>query len=150
MIAICEYAVRGTSSVHVWVSQVTTQALSIKIAALLQVISALAEGSTAHIPYRSCLHLQLRLYSKLVPCSGPCRKFAAGLAADQSYLLRRDSKLTKLLMDSLGGSTYALMIACCSPAASALDETLSTLSYATRAKNIRNRPTVQAQLISSH
>lgn len=55
----------------------------------------------------------------------------------------RDSKLTKLLMDSLGGSALALMIACCSPTASAVEETLSTLSYATRAKNIRNRPAVQ-------
>ena len=55
----------------------------------------------------------------------------------------RDSKLTRLLMDSLGGSALALMIACCSPAASAAEETLSTLSYATRAKNIRNWPVVQ-------
>lgn len=42
-----------------------------------------------------------------------------------------------------GGSALALMIACCSPASSAVEETLSTLSYATRAKNIRNRPSVQ-------
>ncbi len=56
----------------------------------------------------------------------------------------RESKLTKLLMDSLGGSALALMVACCSPAASTLDETLSTLSYATRAKNIRNRPALKA------
>ncbi len=42
-----------------------------------------------------------------------------------------------------GGSALALMIACCSPTASAVEETLSTLSYATRAKNIRNRPAVQ-------
>lgn len=55
----------------------------------------------------------------------------------------RDSKLTKLLMDSLGGSALALMVACCSPAASSLEETLSTLFYATRAKNIRNRPALQ-------
>ena len=56
---------------------------------------------------------------------------------------RSDSKLTKLLMDSLGGNALALMIACCSPASTAVEETLSTLSYATRAKNIQNRPTVQ-------
>lgn len=56
----------------------------------------------------------------------------------------RDSQLTRLLMDSLGGSALALMIACCSPAAGAAEETLSTLFYATRAKNIRNRPFVQA------
>ena len=55
----------------------------------------------------------------------------------------RDSKLTKLLMDSLGGSALALMIGCCSPHVSHVDETLSTLQYATRAKNIRNRPVVQ-------
>lgn len=61
-----------------------------------------------------------------------------------SHVPYRDSKLTRLLQDSLGGSALALMIACCSPAASAAEETLSTLSYATRAKNIRNRPVLQA------
>eukprot|EP00201_Polytomella_parva_P017449 CAMPEP_0175070998 /NCGR_PEP_ID=MMETSP0052_2-20121109/19005_1 /TAXON_ID=51329 ORGANISM="Polytomella parva, Strain SAG 63-3" /NCGR_SAMPLE_ID=MMETSP0052_2 /ASSEMBLY_ACC=CAM_ASM_000194 /LENGTH=976 /DNA_ID=CAMNT_0016338133 /DNA_START=143 /DNA_END=3070 /DNA_ORIENTATION=+ len=55
----------------------------------------------------------------------------------------RESKLTKLLMDCLGGTSMALMIACCSPSASALEETLSTLTYASRAKNIHNRPCVQ-------
>lgn len=55
----------------------------------------------------------------------------------------RESKLTKLLMDSLGGSAMSLMIACCSPSAVHLEETLSTLSYATRAKNIKNAPAVQ-------
>lgn len=101
----------------------------------------------------------------------------------------RDSKLTKLLMDSLGGSSLSLLIACCSPsgrltlgwllpmprrlavtagrlcsncvagtgfslpagiplhpplpAAAHIEETLSTLSYAARAKNIRNQPAVQ-------
>ncbi|KAL0045664.1 hypothetical protein WJX82_001027 [Trebouxia sp. C0006] len=54
----------------------------------------------------------------------------------------RDSKLTKLLMDSLGGNALALMIACCSPSSQHVEETLSTLSYATRAKNIRNKPMV--------
>eukprot|EP00879_Flechtneria_rotunda_P018559 GHRR01019473.1.p1 GENE.GHRR01019473.1~~GHRR01019473.1.p1 ORF type:complete len:720 (+),score=272.03 GHRR01019473.1:2217-4376(+) len=65
---------------------------------------------------------------------------AAGTTAHVPY---RDSKLTKLLMDSLGGSALTLMIACCSPSSLQVDETLSTLSYATRAKNIHNRPTVQ-------
>ena len=60
-------------------------------------------------------------------------------------VVRRDSKLTKLLMDSLGGSALALMVACCSPASSALEETLSTLCYATRAKNVRNRPILQVR-----
>ena len=50
-------------------------------------------------------------------------------------------------MDSLGGSALALMIACCSPTGAHVEETLSTLNYATRAKNIRNRPVVQVQAL---
>ncbi|CAH8587021.1 unnamed protein product [Schistosoma rodhaini] len=54
----------------------------------------------------------------------------------------RDSKLTRLLQDSLGGNTKTLMIACLSPADNNYDETLSTLRYANRAKNIRNKPKI--------
>lgn len=54
----------------------------------------------------------------------------------------RDSKLTRLLQDSLGGNTKTLMIACISPAAFNYDETLSTLRYASRAKNISNKPKI--------
>ncbi|CAM6048242.1 unnamed protein product [Sphagnum compactum] len=54
----------------------------------------------------------------------------------------RESMLTKLLMESLGGNSLALMIACVSSAASAVDETLSTLHYATCAKNIVNAPSI--------
>ncbi|OAD06231.1 hypothetical protein MUCCIDRAFT_35479, partial [Mucor lusitanicus CBS 277.49] len=50
----------------------------------------------------------------------------------------RDSKLTRLLQDSLGGSAMTLMIACVSPAESNLSETLNTLQYANRARNIKN------------
>ncbi|GAX83449.1 hypothetical protein CEUSTIGMA_g10874.t1 [Chlamydomonas eustigma] len=60
-----------------------------------------------------------------------------------AHIPYRDSKLTKLLMDSLGGCAMALMIACCSPSSLHVEETLSTLGYATRAKNIQNRPVVQ-------
>ncbi|XP_034501504.1 kinesin-like protein KIF17 isoform X7 [Ailuropoda melanoleuca] len=54
----------------------------------------------------------------------------------------RDSKLTRLLQDSLGGNTKTLMVACLSPADNNYDETLSTLRYANRAKNIKNKPHV--------
>lgn len=60
-----------------------------------------------------------------------------------NFVPYRDSKLTKLLMDSLGGASKALMFACCSPASSYLEETLQTLSYAARARNITNKPAVQ-------
>ncbi|POM61858.1 Kinesin-like protein [Phytophthora palmivora] len=63
------------------------------------------------------------------------------------FIPYRDSKLTKLLMDSLGGQSLTLMIACVSPSTTALEETLSTLNYATRAKNIRNKPTIQVDPI---
>lgn len=51
----------------------------------------------------------------------------------------RDSKLTRLLQDSLGGNTKTLMVAAISPADNNYDETLSTLRYANRAKNIKNK-----------
>lgn len=54
----------------------------------------------------------------------------------------RDSKLTRLLQDSLGGNSITLMIACISPADSNFDESLNTLRYANRARNIQNKPIV--------
>ncbi|KAJ3187118.1 Kinesin- protein 12 [Gaertneriomyces sp. JEL0708] len=55
----------------------------------------------------------------------------------------RDSKLTQLLADSLGGSGIAMMIACIAPSLRSLGETYKTLRYAARARKIRNRPIVQ-------
>ena len=54
----------------------------------------------------------------------------------------RDSKLTRLLQDSLGGNTKTVMVAAVSPADYNMDETLSTLRYASRAKAIKNKPVV--------
>ena len=54
----------------------------------------------------------------------------------------RASKLTRLLQDSLGGNSRTLMIACLSPGENNYHETLSTLRYANRAKNIKNRPRI--------
>ena len=54
----------------------------------------------------------------------------------------RDSKLTRLLQDSLGGNTKTLTVAAISPADYNYDETLSTLRYANRAKNIKNKPKI--------
>ncbi|XP_037926069.1 osmotic avoidance abnormal protein 3 isoform X2 [Hermetia illucens] len=79
--------------------------INLSLSALGNVISALVDGKTKHIPYR-------------------------------------DSKLTRLLQDSLGGNTKTLMIACISPADYNYDETLSTLRYASRAKNIHNKPVI--------
>jgi len=51
----------------------------------------------------------------------------------------RDSKITRLLQDSLGGNSKTLMIACVSPAEINEEETVSTLKYANRARNIKNK-----------
>lgn len=79
--------------------------INLSLSALGNVISALVDGRSTHIPYR-------------------------------------DSKLTRLLQSSLGGNTKTLMVACVSPADNNFDETLSTLRYANRAKNIKNKPRI--------
>ena len=79
--------------------------INLSLSALGNVISALVDGKSSHIPYR-------------------------------------DSKLTRLLQDSLGGNTKTVMIANVSPASDNYDETLGTLRYASRAKNIKNQPKV--------
>ncbi|KAM3217823.1 hypothetical protein T459_22424 [Capsicum annuum] len=61
----------------------------------------------------------------------------------------RDSKLTRLLRDSLGGRTKTCIIATVSPAVHCLEETLSTLDYAHRAKHIRNKPEVNQKMMKS-
>ncbi|KAK7416644.1 Kinesin-related motor protein [Neonectria punicea] len=57
-----------------------------------------------------------------------------------AHIPYRESKLTRLLQDSLGGRTKTCIIATISPAKSNLEETISTLDYAFRAKNIKNKP----------
>ncbi|CAL8472203.1 g11745 [Coccomyxa elongata] len=79
--------------------------INMALSALGNVISALVDNRTGHIPYR-------------------------------------DSKLTRLLQDSLGGNTKTVMIANIGPAEADFEETLSTLRYANRAKNIRNIPRI--------
>ncbi|OQR84799.1 kinesin-like protein [Achlya hypogyna] len=84
--------------------------INLSLSALGNVISALVDGKSKHIPYR-------------------------------------DSKLTRLLQDSLGGNTKTVMIANCGPADYNYEETLTTLrngcgSYASRAKQIKNKPKI--------
>jgi hypothetical protein len=59
-------------------------------------------------------------------------------ARTTTYIPYRDSKLTRLLQDSLGGNAYTVMIACVSPIEYNAGETLNTLKYAARARNIKN------------
>lgn len=58
--------------------------------------------------------------------------------AKSKHIPYRDSQLTRLLQDSLGGNTKTVMIANVGPSGYNYDETLSTLKYANSAKNIKN------------
>ncbi|RLN62643.1 hypothetical protein BBJ29_001000 [Phytophthora kernoviae] len=58
----------------------------------------------------------------------------------------RDSKLTRLLQESLGGRAKTTIIATLAPCADSLDETLSTLEYAFRAKSIKNKPELNQKM----
>ncbi|KAL8732522.1 MAG: hypothetical protein Q9166_002736 [cf. Caloplaca sp. 2 TL-2023] len=60
-----------------------------------------------------------------------------------SHVSYRDSKLTRLLQDSLGGNAITYMIACVNPAEFHLSETLNTVQYAQRARAIQMKPQIQ-------
>ncbi|GMF13086.1 unnamed protein product [Phytophthora lilii] len=70
-----------------------------------------------------------------------------GASASGSFVPYRDSKLTRLLKDSLGGNCRTVMIANVSLAVSSVEETLNTLKYANRAKNIKT--TVRRNIVDS-
>ncbi|KAG8578806.1 hypothetical protein GDO81_010625 [Engystomops pustulosus] len=76
--------------------------INLSLSTLGNVISALVDGKSTHVPYRN-------------------------------------SKLTRLLQDSLGGNSKTMMCANIGPADYNYDETISTLRYANRAKNIKNK-----------
>lgn len=62
----------------------------------------------------------------------------------------RDSKLTRMLKDSLGGNCKTVMIANVSPASSQFEETINTLKYANRAKNIKTKALANKKIVSLH
>jgi Kinesin motor domain len=64
------------------------------------------------------------------------------LSTNAAYVPYRDSKLTYLLSDSLGGNSLTLVLACLTPIAAAYDETIGTLRFAERAKKVQNRARV--------
>ncbi|KAJ1518596.1 Chromosome-associated kinesin kif4a, partial [Coelomomyces lativittatus] len=62
------------------------------------------------------------------------------LSQKEMHVPYRDSKLTRILQDSLGGNSVTLLIACVCPLEQSKQETLNTLIYASRARSIENRP----------
>ena len=74
---------------------------------------------------------------------GKCISSLSDSTKRVGHIPYRDSTLTKLLSDSLGGEGLALMIACISPSAKCATETLKTLRYAQRARKIKNKPLIR-------
>ena len=71
------------------------------------------------------------------------------LCEGKSHVPYRDSKLTRMLTDSLGGNSRTIMIACVSPADINLEESLNTLRYAHRARAIKNTPVVNRDPVAA-
>ncbi|XP_016156268.1 PREDICTED: kinesin-like protein KIF7 [Ficedula albicollis] len=67
-----------------------------------------------------------------------------------THIPYRDSKITRILKDSLGGNAQTVMIACVSPSSSDFDESLNTLNYASRAQNIQNKAVVNCRRETEH
>jgi kinesin family protein 5 len=64
----------------------------------------------------------------------------------QGHIPYRDSKLTRVLQESLGGNAKTSLIITCSPAKYNLDETISTLKFGARAKRIKNKPKINKEM----
>lgn len=71
------------------------------------------------------------------------------LAEGKPHVPYRDSKLTRMLQDSLGGNSRTLMVACVSPADINMEESVNTLRYAARARAIKNKPVVNRDPIAA-
>ena len=74
----------------------------------------------------------------------------AGGAGGARHIPYRESKLTRVLQDALGGNSYTLLIACVSPADIDFEETSNTLKYANRASKIKNLPVFNRSLATTH
>ncbi len=81
---------------------------------------------------------------------GNCINILSDKGKVGSFVPYRDSKLTRLLKDSLGGNTKTIMIACISPSHLAFEETINTLKYASRARNIKRKLTKNVKEVEMH
>ncbi|KAK1874581.1 Kinesin-1 heavy chain [Dissostichus eleginoides] len=70
----------------------------------------------------------------------------SALAEGTAYIPYRDSKMTRILQDSLGGNCRTTIVICCSPSSYNESESKSTLMFGQRAKTIKNTVTVNVEL----
>lgn len=81
---------------------------------------------------------------------GNCINILSDPSKKGSFIPYRDSKLTRLLKDSLGGNIMTVMIACISPSVFQIDETISTLKYAVKAKRIKKSVSKNVKELDMH
>ncbi|XP_036111602.1 stAR-related lipid transfer protein 9 isoform X1 [Molossus molossus] len=106
------------------------------------VISTLAQNSQVFSSCQSLNSVTSNDGDSGVPSFPSGTSSGGGPSRRQSYIPYRDSVLTWLLKDSLGGNSKTIMVATVSPAHTSYSETMSTLRYASNAKNIINKPRV--------
>ena len=80
------------------------------------------------------------LRSVIVSLAERSSEFPVSNKNNTAYVPYRDSKLTSILRQSLGGNSYCLMLACIAPSDDFFEENISTLTYATKAAYIANSP----------
>jgi hypothetical protein len=93
------------------------------------------------------INTSLLALGKTIAALGDKQSRAGGAAPP--HVPYRDSKLTQILQDSLGGTARTLMIACTSPSTAYADETVQTLNYSLRASRIENAPVVKLEGVGS-
>ncbi|KAK3233589.1 hypothetical protein CYMTET_56128 [Cymbomonas tetramitiformis] len=114
--------------------RITSKFSFVDLAGSERVKKTMAEG--ARFKEGVSINQGLLALGKVISALADLEKKSGG----RGHVPYRDSKLTRLLRDSLGGNSRTVMIACVSPADNDIEETLSTLRYAARASQIKNCP----------
>jgi hypothetical protein len=128
-------------------SSTTSKIIFVDLAGSERIKDSKSEGVTAMEGRQ--INKSLFTLGKVIACLGSAQQRRLGGERgrrpdmETSYIPYRDSTLTKLLADSLGGSARTLLLSCVSPASEFTDETISTLQFSLRASRIENAPIVQ-------
>lgn len=112
---------------------------------ICQIIKARKRFSYFTSDFELCIEFRWEhIYPKWFGLYGQCKLFFCLFQSKKAHIPYRDSKLTRLLKDSLGGNCRTVMIANVSPSSKSYDDTLNTLKYANRAKEIKSSVSIKA------
>jgi kinesin family protein 4/21/27 len=97
-------------------------------------------GNTSGVAAKESIDINKSLFTLRKVITTLADNSSGKQSANLKHIPYRDSKLTSLLKQSLGGNSYCLMVACLSPSDFYTEENISTLNYATKASHISNEP----------